>query len=180
MGNCNSAVKEGQVDPPKPSVGNQTGTSASRFIKIRDRFETVEEVSKALRDEGLESSDLILAIDLTKSNQWSGKESFQSALAISCSRTHPAKLRLAWETLTSFSGQFFSTFLGLSSESHLCCFLVCRGPASVFGAQNSNHSVTNSISTSQALARAHSTSCWIWTALSGVYCVCQMKLALQR
>ena len=37
------------------------------------------QVQSALRSAGLESSDLVLAIDLTKSNEWSGKQSFQGA-----------------------------------------------------------------------------------------------------
>nr|XP_018453406.1 PREDICTED: E3 ubiquitin-protein ligase RGLG2-like [Raphanus sativus] len=35
-----------------------------------------EKVSKALREAGLESSNLILGIDFTKSNEWTGKTSF--------------------------------------------------------------------------------------------------------
>ena len=68
MGNCassESSAREGKVK-----------AAAEKFEAFRDRFETIEEVQKGLRDSGLESSDVILAIDLTKSNEWSGTDSF--------------------------------------------------------------------------------------------------------
>jgi E3 ubiquitin-protein ligase RGLG len=34
------------------------------------------QVAAALREQGLESSNLILGIDFTKSNEWTGKQSF--------------------------------------------------------------------------------------------------------
>ena len=43
---------------------------------IRDQFETLEEVTAALRSAGLEGSDLIVGVDFTKSNEWTGKNSF--------------------------------------------------------------------------------------------------------
>ena len=63
----------------QPSGGNTRGDAAAHFAAIRDRFETIDEVQKELRAAGLEASDVIVAIDLTKSNEWSGKDSFQSA-----------------------------------------------------------------------------------------------------
>ncbi|KAL6853388.1 hypothetical protein ACP4OV_019417 [Aristida adscensionis] len=44
---------------------------------IPDNYSSVDEVTTALRDAGLESSNLILGIDFTKSNEWSGKLSFK-------------------------------------------------------------------------------------------------------
>lgn len=46
------------------------------FAPIGDSFETLEELQAALRKAGLESSQLILAIDCTKSNTWTGTRSF--------------------------------------------------------------------------------------------------------
>ncbi|XP_047332663.1 E3 ubiquitin-protein ligase RGLG3 isoform X2 [Impatiens glandulifera] len=43
---------------------------------IADNFNSLEEVATALRESGLESSNLILGIDFTKSNEWTGKRSF--------------------------------------------------------------------------------------------------------
>jgi hypothetical protein len=43
---------------------------------IPDNYSSVDEVTTALREAGLESSNLILGIDFTKSNEWSGRYSF--------------------------------------------------------------------------------------------------------
>lgn len=43
---------------------------------IPDRFQTLKDVEMALREAGLESSELILAVDFTKSNLTSGLETF--------------------------------------------------------------------------------------------------------
>ena len=46
------------------------------FGMIPDRYETLDEVTAALRRSGLESSNLIVAVDFTKSNEWTGKHTF--------------------------------------------------------------------------------------------------------
>ncbi|CAH9070325.1 unnamed protein product [Cuscuta europaea] len=43
---------------------------------IADNFNSLDQVINALRESGLESSNLILGIDFTKSNEWAGKHSF--------------------------------------------------------------------------------------------------------
>ncbi|KAI8535597.1 hypothetical protein RHMOL_Rhmol10G0186400 [Rhododendron molle] len=43
---------------------------------IADNYSSLDEVISALREAGLESSNLILGIDFTKSNEWTGKQSF--------------------------------------------------------------------------------------------------------
>ncbi|XP_057770161.1 E3 ubiquitin-protein ligase RGLG3 [Salvia miltiorrhiza] len=58
-----------------------TSTSTSYRKKqhsayIADNFNSLDEVINALREAGLESSNLILGIDFTKSNEWTGKYSF--------------------------------------------------------------------------------------------------------
>lgn len=47
-----------------------------KFARIPDRFDSVEQVQNALRNAGLEACQLIVGIDFTKSNMWSGKHSF--------------------------------------------------------------------------------------------------------
>ncbi|TMW68336.1 hypothetical protein Poli38472_005804 [Pythium oligandrum] len=44
---------------------------------IPDQYETFEQLQDELRRQGLESSNLILGVDYTKSNTWTGKTSFQ-------------------------------------------------------------------------------------------------------
>jgi len=61
----------------KPSPSNQLSKGkAPRFYAIPDRFSSIEEVQQALRSVGLESSNLILGIDYTKSNTWTGAKTF--------------------------------------------------------------------------------------------------------
>jgi E3 ubiquitin-protein ligase RGLG len=55
----------------------QKRDSTYRFERIADNYNSIEEVQVALRNEGLESSNLIIGIDFTKSNSWTGKSSFQ-------------------------------------------------------------------------------------------------------
>ncbi|KAJ1391474.1 von Willebrand factor A-like domain superfamily [Sesbania bispinosa] len=43
---------------------------------IADNFSSLDQVVSALREAGLESSNLILGVDFTKSNEWTGKYSF--------------------------------------------------------------------------------------------------------
>ncbi|TKY49460.1 E3 ubiquitin-protein ligase RGLG2 [Spatholobus suberectus] len=52
--------------------------SAKKYALIPDNFSTLEQVTTALRKEGLESSNLILGIDFTKSNEWTGRISFNN------------------------------------------------------------------------------------------------------
>jgi E3 ubiquitin-protein ligase RGLG len=61
------------VDPSTPP-----SSSNFQFYTIKDKYETLEEVSDGLRAAGLESSNLIVAIDFTKSNTWTGRRTFGS------------------------------------------------------------------------------------------------------
>ncbi|KAL4586980.1 hypothetical protein LXL04_011628 [Taraxacum kok-saghyz] len=47
-----------------------------RYSRIADDYETLDQVTMALAEAGLESSNLIVGIDFTKSNEWSGTKSF--------------------------------------------------------------------------------------------------------
>jgi len=52
-------------------------TAKNSFAAIADKYKTFEEVQDALRAAGLESSNLIIGVDYTKSNEYTGKNSFQ-------------------------------------------------------------------------------------------------------
>ena len=64
MGNCFSNGKKQSKQEP------------FRFHRINDNYSTIEQVQEALRKAGLESSNLIVGVDFTKSNTWTGKTSF--------------------------------------------------------------------------------------------------------
>eukprot|EP01018_Ginkgo_biloba_P021307 Gb_13018 [translate_table: standard] len=57
----------------QPATANK---HAQRFSHIPDQYKTLDQVITALRESGLESSNLIVGIDFTKSNEWTGKYSF--------------------------------------------------------------------------------------------------------
>jgi hypothetical protein len=57
--------------------GSSSGAGSSQgFATIVDKYETIEEVQEHLRRAGLESSNLILGIDYTKSNEYNGRRTF--------------------------------------------------------------------------------------------------------
>uniref|UniRef100_A0A1J3K8D7 RING-type E3 ubiquitin transferase n=1 Tax=Noccaea caerulescens TaxID=107243 RepID=A0A1J3K8D7_NOCCA len=58
------------------SDSDKTNAAKKKYALIPDRFSSLDQVSKALREAGLESSNLILGVDFTKSNEWTGKTSF--------------------------------------------------------------------------------------------------------
>ncbi|XP_051125923.1 E3 ubiquitin-protein ligase RGLG4 [Andrographis paniculata] len=49
-----------------------------KYAYIPDNFTSINQVTTALREAGLESSNLIIGIDFTKSNEWTGKVSFNN------------------------------------------------------------------------------------------------------
>ncbi|XP_073132650.1 E3 ubiquitin-protein ligase RGLG1-like isoform X2 [Henckelia pumila] len=48
-----------------------------KFSRIEDNYQTLDQVTAALSRAGLESSNLIVGIDFTKSNEWTGAKSFK-------------------------------------------------------------------------------------------------------
>ncbi|XP_050288185.1 E3 ubiquitin-protein ligase RGLG2-like [Quercus robur] len=48
----------------------------SKYKRIGDDYHSLEQVTQALHQAGLESSNLIVGIDFTKSNEWTGARSF--------------------------------------------------------------------------------------------------------
>ncbi|KAL6062930.1 RGLG [Balamuthia mandrillaris] len=70
------AQQQPQPAAPQSSSSSSSSSFASGFSAIRDKFESIEEVQEALRKAGLESSNLIIAIDYTKSNEYNGRNTF--------------------------------------------------------------------------------------------------------
>ncbi|XP_042384634.1 E3 ubiquitin-protein ligase RGLG2-like [Zingiber officinale] len=67
--NHHSAPAAVRSNDPRPRIER-------RYSRISDNYETLEQVTEALAESGLESSNLIVGIDFTKSNEWTGKFSF--------------------------------------------------------------------------------------------------------
>lgn len=59
-----------------PSSLKDSAEHSSTFRPIADRFTSIRQVQLAVRKAGLESSNLILGVDFTKSNTWTGAETF--------------------------------------------------------------------------------------------------------
>ncbi|XP_073296464.1 E3 ubiquitin-protein ligase RGLG3-like isoform X2 [Primulina huaijiensis] len=84
---------------------NANNTKKPHPSSISDNFNSLKEVIDALRDAGLESSNLILGIDFTKSNEWTGKYSFnrRSLHAIHTSQNpYEQAISIIGRTLSSF------------------------------------------------------------------------------
>eukprot|EP01113_Clastostelium_recurvatum_P031005 TRINITY_DN3825_c0_g1_i3.p1 TRINITY_DN3825_c0_g1~~TRINITY_DN3825_c0_g1_i3.p1 ORF type:complete len:293 (-),score=39.56 TRINITY_DN3825_c0_g1_i3:48-926(-) len=60
----------------QPAPAAQTHAGPPAFQAIRDKYESLEQVQDALRKAGLESSNLIIGVDYTKSNDSAGKRTF--------------------------------------------------------------------------------------------------------
>ncbi|KAE8023565.1 hypothetical protein FH972_009243 [Carpinus fangiana] len=81
-----------QHAPPPPSSSFNYGSQASfnygsetpqpqrkldrKYSRIADNYRSLDQVTAALAHAGLESSNLIVGIDFTKSNEWTGARSF--------------------------------------------------------------------------------------------------------
>ncbi|KAI3847748.1 hypothetical protein MKW92_016456 [Papaver armeniacum] len=54
----------------------RSGAWSSKYNRIDDDYRSLDQVTSALAKAGLESSNLIVGIDFTKSNEWTGARSF--------------------------------------------------------------------------------------------------------
>ncbi|KAL2246889.1 E3 ubiquitin-protein ligase RGLG2-like [Sesamum indicum] len=65
-----------QYNAPPPQAHAPQKKLDRRYSRIADNYRSLEEVTEALARAGLESSNLIIGIDFTKSNEWTGKRSY--------------------------------------------------------------------------------------------------------
>ncbi len=68
MGNKHSSSK-------KSSSAKQV-YDAKYYQNIKDRFSDINDITEELQRKGLESSNLIIGVDYTKSNEWQGERTF--------------------------------------------------------------------------------------------------------
>lgn len=64
------------VDPPP--IYNNNSVNLQPPIYNNPKYENIDKIILDLRKAGMEDFDLIVAIDLTKSNEWTGKETFNN------------------------------------------------------------------------------------------------------
>ena len=72
-----------KVPKSQPAKGKKSAHA------ILDKYDTMAELQDALRAAGLESSNLIIGIDFTKSNTWTGKNSFGGQCLHTVNPTNP-------------------------------------------------------------------------------------------
>ncbi|KAK3162791.1 hypothetical protein QOZ80_1BG0093790 [Eleusine coracana subsp. coracana] len=105
--------------PPAPAPAPQpTSTTRPRldrrYSRIADDYHTVDQVTDALAQAGLESSNLIVGIDFTKSNEWTGKFSFHGR-----SLHHISSTPNPYEQAISIIGRTLSKF---DEDNLIPCF----------------------------------------------------------
>lgn len=100
--------------PPRQPQKKFQRRFSMKYKLIGDNYRSVEEVQQALLNAGLESSNLIVGIDFTKSNEWTGKKSFggRSLHAIG-SEPNP------YEKALSIIGRTLSAF---DDDNEIPCF----------------------------------------------------------
>ncbi|KAH7681586.1 E3 ubiquitin-protein ligase RGLG protein [Dioscorea alata] len=107
---------------PQPSYGQSSRASTGRsrptldrrYSKIADDYQSLEQVTEALAHAGLESSNLIVGIDFTKSNEWTGKYSFNHR-----SLHHIGDIQNPYEQAISIIGRTLSKF---DEDNLIPCF----------------------------------------------------------
>ncbi|KAK4489009.1 hypothetical protein RD792_004801 [Penstemon davidsonii] len=94
---------------PKPNYGGPPPESKrkleKKYSRIDDNYHTLGQVTDALACAGLESSNLIVGIDFTKSNEWTGARSFHRR-----SLHHIGNERNPYEQAISIIGGTLSKF----------------------------------------------------------------------
>ncbi|XP_078167247.1 E3 ubiquitin-protein ligase RGLG1-like isoform X1 [Carex rostrata] len=86
----------------------------NRYSRIPDNYTSQEQVTEALQKANLESSNLIIGIDFTKSNEWTGKQSFNGL-----SLHHIGKTKNPYEQAISCIG---NTLSGFDEDNKIPCF----------------------------------------------------------
>ncbi|CAI9093054.1 OLC1v1028460C1 [Oldenlandia corymbosa var. corymbosa] len=86
----------------------------TRYSRIFDDYKSLDQVRAALVEAGLESSNLIIGLDFTKSNEWTGSRSFQHK-----SLHHLGSGQNPYEQAISIIGKSLSSF---DEDNLIPCF----------------------------------------------------------
>ncbi|KAI4336240.1 hypothetical protein L6164_014789 [Bauhinia variegata] len=105
--------------PPSQSYGGGRASEPKKrverkYSRIEDNYNSLEQVTDALARAGLESSNLIVGVDFTKSNEWTGARSFQRR-----SLHHIGHEQNPYEQAISIIGKTLSSF---DEDNKIPCF----------------------------------------------------------
>jgi len=76
------------------------------FKSIGDNFQSYEQLQQAMREAGLEDSNIIIGIDFTKSNTWTGAKTFNGQ----CLHTLHPQILNPYQTVISVLGRTLAVF----------------------------------------------------------------------
>ncbi|KAK8950831.1 E3 ubiquitin-protein ligase RGLG1 [Platanthera zijinensis] len=113
----NRPISTPSYDPPQETGFSQPRATRKldrRYSQITDNYKSLDQVTEALGRAGLESSNLIVGIDFTKSNEWTGKHSFRNR-----SLHHIGDTPNPYEQAISIIGQTLSAF---DDDNLIPCF----------------------------------------------------------
>ncbi|OVA20562.1 von Willebrand factor [Macleaya cordata] len=113
----NHASAPSYAPPPQnraPQAGGPQRKLERKYSRIADNYNSLEEVTEALARAGLESSNLIVGIDFTKSNEWTGARSFNRR-----SLHHIGDTQNPYEQAISIIGRTLSAF---DEDNLIPCF----------------------------------------------------------
>ncbi|KAJ6841453.1 E3 ubiquitin-protein ligase RGLG2-like isoform X1 [Iris pallida] len=100
--------------PPRDAAARPRRRLDRSLTKIADNYRSLDQVTEALAQAGLESSNLIVGIDFTKSNEWTGKHSFNRR-----SLHHISDVQNPYEQAISIIGRTLSAF---DEDNLIPCF----------------------------------------------------------
>ncbi|KAK3413113.1 hypothetical protein EUGRSUZ_I01722 [Eucalyptus grandis] len=113
--------------PPPQEYGDGGGQARNdrrrldkRYSTIADGYNSVEEVTEALARAGLESSNLLVGIDFTKSNEWTGAKSFNKRSLHDISdglNPYEQAISIIWRTLAAFDDDNLIPCFGFGDAS---------------------------------------------------------------
>ncbi|OVA08334.1 zinc finger protein [Macleaya cordata] len=100
--------------PQQNQAGGPHTKLEEKYSRIADNYNSLEQVTEVLAQAGLESSNLIIGIDFTKSNEWTGSRSFNQR-----SLHHIGLAQNPYEQVMSIIGRILSAF---DEDNSIPCF----------------------------------------------------------
>ena len=104
-------------------IGNRDIDLNSNFEAIGDHFDNYEDITKAIKNAGLEDCNLIIGIDFTASNEWQGRKTFDHRslhyVGKNNKRTNPYQkvIGAIAETLSSFDSDNLIPVFGFGDKA---------------------------------------------------------------